>query len=75
MSVAEIITFIYLFIYLFSRRAPPMRGVLPAAAGGGNLRHGHGDRGPDAHRRVLRQHHHIVSLLDDQTEAFALGIE
>lgn len=52
--------------FFFFRRAPPMRRVLPAAAGGRDLRHGHGDSGPDAHRRLLRQHHHIVSVLDGQ---------
>lgn len=38
-----------------------MCSVLPAAAGRRDLRHGHGDSGPDTHRYLLRQHHRVVS--------------
>lgn len=37
-----------------------MCSVLPAAAGPRDLRHRHGDSGPDTHRHLLRQHHRIV---------------
>ena len=43
------------------RRASPVCSVLPAAAGRGDLWHGHGDSGPDTHRYLLRQHHRVVS--------------
>lgn len=45
--------------FLFCR-TPPVCGVLPAAAGPRDLRHRHGDSGPDAHRHLLWQHHRIV---------------
>lgn len=38
--------------FLFCRTSP-VCGVLPAAAGPRDLRHRHGDSGPDAHRHLL----------------------
>lgn len=49
------------FPFFFFNRASSMCCILPTAAGRRDLRHRHGDSGPNTDRYLLRQHHCIVS--------------